>query len=89
MSVLKYLVIYIMIFIVLFMIVSLDMDDFETAFAAVSTTFNNVGPGLGAFGPITTFCRNDKFIKICSNHSHAFGKIRNIPNAFTFVSINL
>lgn len=78
-SVLKYLVIYIMIFIVLFMIVSLDMDDFETAFAAVSTTFNNVGPGLGAFGPITTFAEMTNLSKFVLTIAMLLGRLEIFP----------
>lgn len=78
-SVLKYLVIYIMIFIVLFLIVSIDMNDFETAFAAVSTTFNNVGPGLGAFGPITTFAEMSKLSKLVLTIAMLLGRLEIFP----------
>lgn len=78
-SVSKYLVIYILIFIVLFMIVSIDMNDFETAFAAVSTTFNNVGPGLGAFGPITTFEQMSKLSKFVLTIAMLLGRLEIFP----------
>lgn len=78
-SVSKYLIIYILIFIILFMIVSIDMDDFETAFAAVSTTFNNVGPGLGAFGPITTFAEMSKLSKFVLTIAMLLGRLEIFP----------
>lgn len=78
-SVSKYLIIYILIFIILFMIVSIDMDDFETAFAAVSTTFNNVGPGLGAFGPITTFAEMSKLSKLVLTIAMLLGRLEIFP----------
>lgn len=78
-SVSKYLIIYILIFITLFMIVSIDMNDFETAFAAVSTTFNNVGPGLGAFGPITTFAEMSKLSKFVLTIAMLLGRLEIFP----------
>lgn len=78
-SVLKYLIIYIMLFIILFMIVAIDLDDFETAFAAVATTFNNVGPGLGAFGPITGFAEMSNLSKFVLTIAMLFGRLEIFP----------
>lgn len=78
-SVSKYLVIYLLIFIVLFLIVSIDMNDFETAFAAVATTFNNVGPGLGAFGPIETFAQMSQLSKFVLSIAMLLGRLEIFP----------
>lgn len=78
-SVSKYLVIYAMIFIILLMIVSIDMNDFETAFAAVATTFNNVGPGLGAFGPIETFAQMSQLSKFVLTIGMLLGRLEIFP----------
>ncbi|MSS78070.1 TrkH family potassium uptake protein [Anaerococcus sp. AGMB00486] len=78
-SVSKYLVIYILIFIIFFMIVSIDMNDFETAFAAVATTFNNVGPGLGAFGPIETFAQMSQLSKFVLTLAMLLGRLEIFP----------
>lgn len=51
----KYLSLYVFLFIIFILIVALDVNDFQTAFTSVATTFNNVGPGIGQFGPLTSF----------------------------------
>lgn len=78
-SVSKYLIIYILIFITLLLVVSIDMDDFETAFAAVATTFNNVGPGLGAFGPITSFAQMPNLSKFILTIAMLLGRLEIFP----------
>lgn len=54
-SVNAFLFAYIIIYAVSLLIISLDCADFETAFTAVVATLNNVGPGLGAVGPMGGF----------------------------------
>ena len=50
-----YLMAYMIIAAVSTLIVSLDCSDFTTAFTAMATCFNNIGPGLGAVGPVCNF----------------------------------
>ncbi len=50
-----YLVWYVMVFAVSVILLSFDGQDLITNFTAVATTFNNVGPGLGAVGPTGNF----------------------------------
>ena len=50
-----YLVAYIFIYVASMLIISLDSSDLITNFTAVSATINNIGPGLGAVGPIGNF----------------------------------
>lgn len=78
-SVSKYLSIYILIFIILFMIVCIDTNDFETAFASVSTTFNNIGPGLGEFGPIETFSSMSYLSKFVLSVAMLLGRLEIFP----------
>ena len=54
-SINTFLVAYLVIFVLSTVIVSLDNFDFTTNFTAVAATFNNIGPGLGAVGPIGNF----------------------------------
>ena len=46
---------YIAIFATSLLIISLDNLDFTTNFTAVAATINNIGPGLGAVGPMANF----------------------------------
>ncbi|MBR2404590.1 MAG: TrkH family potassium uptake protein [Clostridia bacterium] len=46
---------YILIFAMSMLVISLDNLDFTTNFTAVAATINNVGPGLGAVGPMANF----------------------------------
>lgn len=50
-NIVAYFLIYVLLFGVLLIAFSFFEDDFTTAFGAIATTFNNVGPGLGKIGP--------------------------------------
>lgn len=54
-SVSVYFSVYCLTFAVIFLLISLEPFDFETAFSATSACFNNIGPGLGAAGPMSSF----------------------------------
>lgn len=50
---------YIMTYVVLFagslIVVSLDNFDFQSTFTAITATINNIGPGIGAVGPMCNY----------------------------------
>lgn len=50
-----YLIAYVGIISVATLLITLDCSDFTTAFTAMLTCFNNIGPGLGAVGPVGNF----------------------------------
>ena len=50
-----YLMAYVVIIIGSVLIVSLDNFSFETTFSSVIATLNNIGPGIGAVGPMGNF----------------------------------
>ena len=50
-----YLMAYAGIAVVSTLVISLDCSDFTTAFTAMVTCFNNIGPGLGMVGPVCNF----------------------------------
>ena len=50
-----YLAAYVIIIVLGTLIVSLDGFSFETNLSAVVATFNNIGPGMGAVGPVCNF----------------------------------
>ena len=51
-SVNAFLVAYLIVFVVSFLLISLNGFDVATNFSSVACTINNVGPGLGAVGPM-------------------------------------
>lgn len=50
-----YLMAYVVIIIGSVLVVSLDNFNFETTFSSVIATLNNIGPGIGAVGPMGNF----------------------------------
>lgn len=54
-SVSGYIVVYVIIFIAVMLVLSLEPFGLETTFTATAACFNNVGPGLGAVGPMSSF----------------------------------
>ncbi len=62
-SVYGYMVAYVAIFVISLLIISLDLGNlshgdsgaFATGFTSVAATLNNIGPGLGAVGPVGSF----------------------------------
>ena len=65
-------------------IVSIEIEDFEASFAAVATTFNNVGPGLRDFGPITSFAALSDLSKITLTLAMLFGRLEIYPMLIIF-----
>ena len=62
-SVFVYLAIYAMVFTTGLLLVSFSEQDFMTAFSAVAATFNNIGPGMAAVGPRSSFAAFTPFSK--------------------------
>lgn len=50
-----YFALYMLLLAVIFLVVSVEPFDIESNFSAVAACFNNVGPGLGAFGPASSY----------------------------------
>ncbi|BFL71824.1 TrkH family potassium uptake protein [Anaerococcus nagyae] len=86
-SVNKYLVVYILLFVIFMLIVTLDTNDLETSFTAVATTFNNVGPGLGEFGPIESFANMGYLSKFTLTLAMLFGRLELYPMILLFSPI--
>ncbi|SUU92888.1 Trk system potassium uptake protein trkG [Anaerococcus octavius] len=83
-SVNKYLLVYLLIFIIFMLIVTLETNDLETSFTAVATTFNNVGPGLGEFGPINSFTNLGYLSKFTLTLAMLFGRLELYPMILLF-----
>ncbi len=75
----RYLVIYTLLFILFMLVVTLDTKDLETAFTAVSATFNNIGPDIGQFGPMNSFTDMSYLSKFVLTFAMLFGRLEIYP----------
>ncbi len=92
-----YIVAYIVIFIVSLLLVSLDnmgatleanhvdYNSMVTNFTAVTATFNNIGPGLGAVGPAGNFAFYSGFSKIVFIFDMLAGRLEIFPMLLLFL----
>lgn len=78
-GVMRYLVIYLGLLILSLLLISLDNTDFGTAFSAVSTCINNIGPGLNAVGPMENFGGLSDFSKIVLAIDMLLGRLECLP----------
>jgi len=66
------------------LLISVDGFDFETTFTAVLTCISNVGPGLGAVGPVGNFADFSAFSKIVLSLTMLVGRLEIIPMLILF-----
>lgn len=66
------------------LLISVDNFDFTTNFSAVLTTLNNVGPGLGAVGPVRNFSAYSCFSKIVLSLDMLLGRLEILPLLMLF-----
>lgn len=74
-----YWVLYFLLFGLSFLFVSLQNIDFASAFSAVATCFNNVGPGLGVVGPTGNFSSLTDMSKIVLSLDMLAGRLEIFP----------
>lgn len=74
-----YWVLYFLLFGLSFLIISLQNIDFTSAFSAVVTCFNNVGPGLGIVGPVGNFSSLSDLSKIVLSLDMLAGRLEIFP----------
>ena len=67
------------IFVVSLLIISLDNFDFATNFTAVTTTINNIGPGLSKVGPTMNFSEFSNLSKITFSIIMLIGRLEIFP----------
>lgn len=75
----SYLILYLMIFCVSFLVIALQNIDFTSAFSAVATCINNVGPGLGIVGPTGNFSSLSWISKIVLSFDMLVGRLEIFP----------
>lgn len=83
-SINRYILVYILLFIVFMLIMTLNTNNFEAAFSAVATTYNNVGPALVQFGPVENFRTMNDLSKIVLTFSMLFGRLELYPMILLF-----
>lgn len=83
-SVFAFLSAYLVIFVVSLLVVSLDGFDLETNFSAVAATFNNIGPGLGAVGPVSNFSAYSVLSKLVLSLDMLIGRLEIFPILLLF-----
>lgn len=79
-----YLLLYITFFSIVLFIISLDLNDFESAFSAVSACINNIGPGFGSVGPTQNFAALSGLSKIILSLTMIAGRLEIIPMIILF-----
>lgn len=82
-SVSSYLAIYTMFFFVMVFIVAFNGFDIETTLSAVTSCFNNIGPGFGIIGPMGSYANFSDFSKIILSMAMLFGRLEIYPIILT------
>ena len=91
-SVYGYMVAYVAIFFLSFVIISLDLGNlthgesgaFATGFTSVLATLNNIGPGLGAVGPVGSFTDFSWWAKLVFIFDMIAGRLEIFPILLLF-----
>lgn len=79
-----YIIMYVCIFGASMLLVGLDSLNFEEIVSAVSTCFNNVGPGFGKLGPAGNFHSLSGFTKIILSFDMLCGRLEIFPMLILF-----
>lgn len=79
-----YFFLYIGVFCTGILLLSFENLDFGTTVSAVTTTFNNIGPGLGDLGPKSNFSTLSDFSKIVLSFVMIAGRLEIVPLILLF-----
>lgn len=80
-----YFVLYMVIYFAAFLLLCLEPFDFETNFTAVAACYNNIGPGFGAVGPMSSFSGYSAFSKIVLSATMLLGRLEIYPLLFALI----
>lgn len=80
----SYSIIFMMIFIVSLLLITLDNFSMEESASAVTTCINNIGYGVGAFGPAGSFGGLSAFSKIVLSFDMLVGRLEIYPLLMLF-----
>ena len=79
-----YIVAFVILFVVSMLLLSLDCQDLLTNFTAVTTTLNNVGPGLGGIDPTGNFAIYNTMSKFVFMFNMLAGRLEIFPMLLLF-----
>ena len=74
-----YLAAYVIIVILTFLMLSFDQFNIETNLSATLCCFNNIGPGLGAVGPLCNFSGYSNFSTLVLTMAMLYGRLEIFP----------
>ena len=83
-SVNAYISCYILVFAISLLLITLDNRDLVTNFTAITTTINNVGPGLSGVGPAANFADFSAFSKLVMTFDMIAGRLELFPMLILF-----
>jgi len=83
-SINTYIMTYAVIFAGSLLIVSLDNVDFGSTFTAIAATINNIGPGIGAVGPMANYSQFSDLSKIVMIFDMLAGRLELFPMLLLF-----
>ncbi|MBE6539001.1 MAG: TrkH family potassium uptake protein [Ruminococcaceae bacterium] len=78
-SVSTYFAIYVICFFAIFLLLCFEPFDMETNFTAAAACFNNVGPGFGAVGPVSSYADYSAFSKFLLSFAMLLGRLEIFP----------
>lgn len=79
-----YFMMYMVIMLFSLLLISVDNFDFTTNTTAVIACFNNIGPGLGAVGPVGSYGGFSAFSKLVLSFDMLFGRLEILPMLVLF-----
>lgn len=82
-SVTSYFLLYVLTATLIVLLLSLDRFDLETNFTAMAACLNNIGPGLGQVGPMSSYAEYSTFSKIVLSIAMLLGRLEIYPVLIT------
>lgn len=79
-----YLAIYMVCFVTVFLLISFEPFSIETNFASAVSCFNNIGPGLDATGPMSSYADYTNFSKFILSIAMLLGRLEIFPLIIAF-----
>lgn len=79
----SYFAIYMVIIVSVYMLLTLDGFDLQTNLSATFACFNNIGPGLGAVGPVANYAAYGPFSKLVLSIAMLLGRLEIYPLLLT------
>lgn len=79
-----YIMTFACVFVSSLLIVSLDKFDFQSTFTAIAATINNIGPGIGAVGPMANYSEFSWLSKLVMCFDMLAGRLELFPMLLLF-----